>query len=162
MRNAFATSSASFRRNSAKLLALRYLAIDLGDKRTGFALGDDITHIVSPIEVVSVPRHTDDARLLAETQRIIEAQNPGAIVIGLPLNMDDTEGPAAKSARDFGALLAMKTNLPIHFQDERLTSFAADQQLAGTGRTRKEKKGISDALAAAEILRDFLSSQSQD
>ena len=103
---------------------MRYLCIDLGDKRTGIAMGDDETKLVSPIQVIVMPR--------------------------------GTEGPAAKSVRDFGEQLATGTNLPIHFQDERLTSYAADQRMAQTGRTHKQKKELRDALAAAEILRDFL------
>jgi putative Holliday junction resolvase len=70
--------------------------------------------------------------------------------------MDGTEGPAAKAARDFGERLAARSNLPVHFQDERLTSYAADQSMAQSGRTHKQKKELRDALAAAELLREIL------
>jgi putative Holliday junction resolvase len=138
---------------------VRYLAIDLGAKRTGLALGDDVTLFVAPLDVLEVPRHPDDARLLGAVCAAIEAQAPGAIVIGLPINMDDTEGPAAKSARAFGESLHQRTQLLVHFQDERLTSFAAERDLAGSGRTRQEKRALADALAAAHILRDFLAAR---
>jgi len=88
--------------------------------------------------------------------KVIERERPDALVLGLPVNMDDTEGPAAARVRAFGAELAATTNIPVHFQDERLTSFAAEQHLSGSGRTRGAKKRLRDALAAAEILREFL------
>jgi putative Holliday junction resolvase len=132
--------------------AVRYLAIDLGDKRTGVAVGDDDTRIVSPLEVIAAPR----ARIMEPLLDAIDEQGPGALVIGLPLNMDGTEGPQAQLAREFGNRLAAATKLPVHFQDERLSSYAAEEHLKGSGRTRKQKKQLRDALAAAEILRDFL------
>jgi putative Holliday junction resolvase len=135
---------------------MRYLAIDLGEKRTGIAAGDDVTGIVSPIEVIDQPR---GAALDARLDSIIQGHRPDAIVIGLPLNMDDTEGPAAKSARQFGESLRQRRGIEVHYQDERLTSHAAEQQLSGTGRTRKRKRELRDALAAAEILRDYIDAQ---
>ncbi len=141
---------------------MRYLAIDLGNKRTGVAVGDDVVQIVTPIDVLAIPRGGDDAPLVSAIVRIIDEQRPGALVIGLPLNMDGTEGPAAAAARAFGEALAKRTGLAVHFQDERLTSFAAEQQVAGTGRTRKEKKELLDALAAAHILRDYLEQRSKN
>jgi len=81
-----------------------------------------------------------------------------ALVVGLPLNMDGTLGQRVNITKQFAAQLAEKTNLPLHFQDERLTSAAAEEQLAGSGKTHKQKKKIRDALAATEILNDFLES----
>lgn len=80
----------------------------------------------------------------------------GELVVGLPLNMDDTEGPRSKSVRAFAARLGERVGRVVHFQDERLTSAAADWSMARSGMTRGEKKQKRDALAAAEILRDFL------
>ena len=134
-------------------LPMRYLAIDLGGKRTGLAVGDDETGVVSPMRVVALPR---GEALLAAIGAAIEAHGPDALVLGLPLNMDGTEGAAAKAARDFGKTLGERTGRPVHYQDERLTSFAADQQMARSGKTHKQKKRIRDPLAAAEILRDYL------
>lgn len=134
---------------------MRYLAVDLGEKRTGLAVGDDLSNMVSPMKVIEVPR----GDLLDAVHEAIEDADADAIVIGLPINMDGTEGPAAKQTRVFGEELAQATNLPVHYQDERLTSYAADQRMARTGRTHKQKKSIRDALAAAEILRDFLDAQ---
>ena len=136
---------------------MRYLAIDLGERRTGIAAGDDVTRIVSPLEVIEAR----DEALIAALLKVVEQHKPDALVLGMPLNMHDgSEGPAAKAARAFGESLRARCNLPIHFQDERLTSYAADQAMSQTGRTRKEKKQLRDALAAAEILRDFLEARS--
>ncbi|HVZ94971.1 MAG TPA: Holliday junction resolvase RuvX [Phycisphaerales bacterium] len=134
---------------------MKYLAIDPGDQRTGLAVGDDETGIVSPLRVIEIPA-AQEARLLAEVAREVDAHKPDAIVLGLPLNMDGTEGPAAKRARVRAEALRAKLNLPVHFQDERLTSSEADWRLAGSGLTRGQKKSRRDALAAAAILEDFL------
>jgi len=132
---------------------MRYLAIDLGQKRTGLAVGDDSTGIVSPVAVVETPA---GEVVLRRIEDAIAEHQPDAVIVGLPLNMDGSEGDAAKGARGFGAVLSERCHLPVHYQDERLTSFAADQQMARTGRTHKQKKELRDALAAAQILRDFL------
>ncbi len=132
---------------------MRYLAIDLGDKRTGLAVGHDETGIITPLKVITLQ---PDQQLIAAILGEIKEQQAEALVLGLPVNMDGTEGPRAKQARNFATSLSSQTDLPIHFQDERLTSFAAEQSLARTGKTHKQKKELRDALAAAEILRDFL------
>ncbi|MCI0364031.1 MAG: Holliday junction resolvase RuvX [Phycisphaerales bacterium] len=132
---------------------MRYLCIDLGQKRTGLALGDDQTKLVSPLDILEIP---PGDRLIEALLKTIDQQRPNALVLGLPINMDNTEGPAAKAVRDFGRQLQQHAKLPVHYQDERLTSYAADQHMARSGRTYKKKKQLRDALAAAEILSDFL------
>ena len=139
---------------------MRYLCIDLGDKRTGLALGDAETRLVSPIGVVevSIAVHAGEA-LLAALAKAIDEQlgtSPGELVVGLPINMDDSEGQRARLVRAFAARLASKASRVVHFQDERLTSVAADWSMARSGMTRGEKKQRRDALAAAAILNDFL------
>ena len=131
----------------------RYLAVDLGDRRTGTATGDDQTGFVAPGAVLEVPR---GPRLLERLAAAADEADADAVVLGLPVNMDGTEGPRARLTRAFAGELAGATRRPVHLQDERLTSFAAEGVLAGSGRTRREKKRRRDALAAAELLRDFL------
>ena len=132
---------------------MRYLAVDLGAKRTGLAAGDDVLRLVQPVEVIEVPR---GPALEAALARAIERHGPDALVVGLPLNMDGSEGAAAADARAFGAALGARTGLTVHFHDERLSSFEADQRMAHSGRTHREKKQLRDALAACAILEAFL------
>ena len=146
---------------------MRYLAIDLGDKRTGLAVGDAVTGIVSPLRVVEVAiaERGGEALLEALSAAVAEQFSPFAraeLVIGLPLNMDGSEGPRAKLVREFAARLAarLQPTRVMHFQDERLTSADADWQMARSGKTHKKKKQIRDALAAATVLSDFLRDRS--
>lgn len=132
---------------------MRYLAIDLGDKRTGLAIGDDEMRLPTPLKTINQPRGN---ALLEELIRDIKEQSPDELVIGLPLNMDGTDSKQAQITREFGKQLHARCDLKINYQDERLTSFAADQHMAQSGRTHKQKKQLRDALAAAEILSDFL------
>lgn len=136
---------------------MRYLCIDLGDKRTGLAVGDSVMRIASPAGVLEIPlaQRNGDALLEAIIKHIRE-HAAAALVVGLPLNMDGTEGPRAKLTRAFAQRLAQTTGLPLHMQDERLTSSDADWQMARSGLTRDQKKSRRDALAAATMLADFL------
>ena len=135
---------------------MRYLAVDLGAKRTGLAAGDDVVRLVQPVEVVQVPR---GPALLDALSRAVDRHGPDELVVGLPLNMDGTEGPAVVQARAFAAEVGTRTGLTVHLQDERLTSFEADQRMARSGRTHGQKKDLRDALAAAALLEDFLRTQ---
>ena len=132
---------------------MRYLAVDLGAKRTGLAAGDDVVGLVQPVEVVQVPR---GPALLDALARAVDRHGPDALVLGLPLNMDGTEGGATADVRAFGAALAERVKLPVHYHDERLSSFEADQRMARSGRTHREKKELRDALAACAILESWL------
>jgi len=136
---------------------VRFLCIDLGDKRTGLALGDDLLRIASPLDVLEIPIAADAGNaLLAALVAAARDHAAGALVVGLPINMDGSEGPRAKSVRALAQRIAADARLPLHFQDERLTSADADWQMARSGLTRGQKKARRDALAAAAILRDFL------
>lgn len=137
---------------------MRYLSLDIGDKRTGLALGDRQTGLVSPLGVVEAPVNADGGEVwLREMAQRVHDQIGvrDALVVGLPLNMDDTEGPQAERVRALATRLGGRTGHPVHFQDERLTSADADWQMARSGMTHGEKKQRRDALAAATILRDF-------
>jgi putative Holliday junction resolvase len=132
---------------------MRILAVDLGDVRTGLAAGEDVTGTVQPLEVI-VER--DEQGRLEKIAAAIAEFGPDLILVGLPINMDDTEGPRALAARAFGARLSERTGLPVDFHDERLSSFEADESLKGSGLTHKGKKKVQDAIAAAHILQDWM------
>lgn len=132
---------------------MRYLAIDLGEKRTGLAIGDDAVRVASPLSVIET---SDANKRLERICDAVEEHDPGAVVIGLPLNMDGSEGEAAARVRAFGELLAGRVNLPIHYADERLSSEAANDRMSQSGLTHAQKKSRRDALAAAAFLQPFL------
>lgn len=137
---------------------MRTLAIDLGARRVGFALSDAGGKLATPYDVIEVTSPEDALR---ETSKIVEHEAVEWLVIGLPLNMDDSVGPAAKSTIAWGKTLEARTKLRVHFVDERLSSFDAEQQLIARKRggekiTRRQKKNQLDALAAAGFLQAFL------
>jgi len=129
-----------------------WLAIDYGTKRIGVAGGDTIDGIAGPISVVPAkPREA----AIASIRKLAEEYGAEGIVVGWPLNMDDSRGPQADAALRLAIDLARSCRLDIRMWDERLSSFQADQALAGKW-TRKKRRARQDAVAAAEILRDFL------
>jgi len=130
---------------------MRYLAIDHGEKRTGLALCDAAETMAFPLKVI-----TEKALFVKSIIKVIHEENIEAVVVGLPLNMDDTEGPRAKSVRNFAVQLEKQVVVPVLFFDERLSSFDAEKKLAGLELTRKMKKKHLDAVAAASILQSFL------
>lgn len=138
---------------------MRYLAIDLGDKRTGVAIGDAITGIVTPLDVVNT---NSEAERFTRLRDLIEWEGPGALVVGWPLNMDGSVGPAALKCKAFADRLSEATRLPVHLHDERLSSSYADEQMAMSGLTHKQKKARRDAMAAANILRGYFEALEQD
>ena len=131
---------------------MRYLAIDFGDKRTGLAVGDDVTRIAGPVDVIQTGTPEQYLTRLAEA---VDRHGADALVVGLPLNMDGTEGAAAKKYRAFAQQLAERCGLPVHLVDERLSSDHAEGKLDRSGLTHGQKKSRRDALAAATILQDF-------
>jgi putative Holliday junction resolvase len=130
---------------------MRYLAIDYGAKRTGLAVCDATESMAFPYGVLHGRK--DLAKQIA---RVVASENIEAIILGLPLNMDGSEGPQAKTVRSFAGELKSQIQVPIHFQDERLSSFGAEQKLEEIGLSKGKKRERLDALAAAEILQDFL------
>ena len=130
---------------------MKYLAIDYGTKRTGLAVCDESETICSPLKVIG-----GQANLIEQIIKTIETEQIEAVVVGLPLNMDDTQGAQAKIVRDFAEMLRQSLDIDVLFQDERLSSFEAEEKLAAKGFTRKQKKARLDAVAAAAILQSFL------
>lgn len=156
---------------------MRYVCIDLGDQRTGIAVGDAVTRLASPVDVLQIPidraggndllaaiaRHVDD--LLGPAPKVIASVEASStmragLIVGLPLNMDGSEGPRAKATREWAKRIQDRTGWPVQFVDERLSSVRADAKLARSGLTHKQKKERRDAIAAAAILQGFLDSLS--
>jgi putative Holliday junction resolvase len=137
---------------------MRTLAIDLGARRVGLALSDEGGKFATPIDVLSV---TSPDQALTPILDLVRKEGVQRLVVGLPLNMDDSVGDAARKPVAWARKLSAGSGLPIVFVDERLSSFAAEQRLAerkrgGERMTRGDKKQRLDALAAAGFLQEFL------
>jgi len=130
---------------------MRYLAIDYGTKRTGLAICDRAETIASPLTVIQGQKE-----LLKKIAEVIETENVEAVVLGLPLNMTGSESSQTKLVFKFAEQLKDYLHIPIHFQDERLSSFSAEEKLSSANFTRGKKRKRLDAVAAAEILEAFL------
>jgi len=132
----------------------RFLGIDHGTKRIGLAVGDDVTRMASPLTTVDAGGTL--AQQAAAVQQAAKGYDFDVVVVGLPLNMDDTEGPAARTARAFGDILAKQMALPVEYIDERLSTCAADELLLPAELTRKKKRARVDRVAAQVLLQSFL------
>lgn len=131
---------------------MRYIGIDLGTRRIGLAFGDELG-VATPLPALTQaePERRHAALLAAIRERSAEE-----IVLGHPLNMDDSEGPKAKEAAAFAERLHRETGLPIHLVDERLTSHEAESSIAKAKRRDIRASGIIDSRAATLILQDYL------
>jgi putative holliday junction resolvase len=131
----------------------RLLALDLGARRVGVAVSDELRLTVRPVAALN---RSNWKRLLSEIKQLRERFDARGVVIGLPLSLDGTEGAAAQDARRIARNLELSLSVPIFLQDERLTSRAAEADLRAEGLTERELKARLDSAAAALILRDFL------
>ena len=137
---------------------MRTLGVDLGTRRVGLALSDEGAQYATPYDVLQV---TSPQQALTMVVNVVRKEGVERIVVGLPLNMDDSVGGAATQTARWGAELSAAAGKPVVFVDERLSSFVAEQQLADRRRggerlTRGGKKQRLDAIAAAGFLQEFL------
>jgi len=131
----------------------KLLGLDLGTKTIGVAISDGMRYSATPLETIKRTKFTEDAnRLLA----LIEQNNIVGLVLGLPLNMDGSEGPRVQSTRAFARNLAQKTPLPIAFWDERLSTAAVTRTLLEADVRRDRRAEVVDKLAASYILQGAL------
>ena len=131
----------------------RLMGLDLGSKTIGLALSDRLLSVASPLETLKRGKFSDDARKLDE---LVQQFSVGGLVVGLPLNMDGSEGPACQSARAFARNLAARSSLPIVFWDERLSTAAVTRTLLEADSSRKRRSEVVDKMAAAYILQGAL------
>ena len=144
--------------HDSQLFNRRHLGVDYGTRRVGLAMSDAGGTFVSPLEVLEI---TTPAVATERVAAVVAKEDVGVIVVGLPINMDGTEGPSAKALREWVKTLRAATKRPVILVDERQTSIEAEQSLVDRKRggekiTRKAKKKRLDALAAAVILRGYL------
>jgi putative pre-16S rRNA nuclease len=131
----------------------RLLGLDLGEKTIGLALSDTLLTVATPMETLVRGKFSADA---AKLDKIIAAQNVGGLVVGLPLNMDGSDGPSAQSARAFARNFAARSLLPILMWDERLSTAAVTRTLLEADASRKRRDEVVDKMAAGYILQGAL------
>ena len=133
-----------------------YLGFDYGTKHLGIAVGGSASGRAEPLATASVHQGIPDWPLL---DRLINEWKPAALIVGLPLNMDDSENAMSRAARKFGHRLQGRYNLPVQMVDERLTSVDAKNTLVESRVPWKQRKARVDKLAAQNILQAYLDEQ---
>lgn len=136
----------------------RLVALDLGAKRVGVAVSDELQITSSPLPFIERRSWKD---LLRRVASIIEAYDARGLVIGLPLALDGNEGDAALEAQRLAENFRRSLNVPVYLQDERLTTFAAEERLKTEGVRAEEIENRVDSESAALILRDFIEMRGQ-
>jgi putative Holliday junction resolvase len=131
----------------------RLLGLDLGEKTIGLALSDRLLTVATPFETLTRGKFAADA---ARLDIIISEQGIGGLVVGLPLNMDGSDGPSAQSARAFGRNWAGRSQIPLTFWDERLSTSAVTRTLLEADTSRRRRDQVVDKMAAAYILQGAL------
>ena len=131
----------------------RLLGLDLGEKTIGLALSDPVLSVASPVATIKRSKFTADANALL---KLVAERGVGGLVIGLPLNMDGSEGPRCQSTRQFAANLLKLKDLPVLFWDERLSTMAVERAMIAHDVTRAKRDKVVDQAAAAFILQGVL------
>lgn len=137
----------------------RWLGIDVGSKTLGLALSDVTLTIATPLDTLRRGKFAGDAESLRE---IIKRERIGGLVLGLPLNMDGSEGPRCQSVRQFARNLETRVDVPMTFWDERLSTAAVTRTLLDADASRKRRSEVVDKMAAAYILQAALDSLDKD
>lgn len=145
-------------RNISELKSLikrgdRLLGLDVGEKTIGLAIADATLSIATPLETIRRTKFTKDAE---ELFKVVDSRQVGALVLGLPLNMDGSEGPRCQSVRQLAANLLAKRDLEIAFWDERMSTMAVTRTLLDADASRKRRGELVDKMAAAYILQGAL------
>ena len=131
----------------------RLLGLDLGEKTIGLALSDTLLSVATPLATLKRGKFSANA---SELSALMKKQGVGGLVVGLPLNMDGSEGPSAQSARAFARNFSALSEAPIILWDERLSTAAVTRTLIEADSTRKRRAEVVDKMAAAYILQGAL------
>jgi putative holliday junction resolvase len=136
---------------------VRFLGLDLGRATIGVALADEVLRTARALDTI---RRSTEERDLAALRRIGEDYEVTIAVLGLPLNMDGSEGASARLARAFVPRVQAALGVPVELFDERLSTFEAEQRLRARGLSSRDQRAVIDAEAAAVILQGWLDSRS--
>ncbi len=128
------------------------VGIDYGRKRIGLAIADTESRIATPLTTIAGRNDvTRDARIVSDASQAVEVY-----VVGLPMNMDGTDSEQTRLTRRFASELGRLSGRPVHFQDERLSTYAASELLSEAGVSRRRRKELTDRIAAQQILQAWL------
>jgi len=130
-----------------------YLGFDYGTRRIGIAVGNTVSGSASALDTILVKNEQPDWQHIS---RLIEEWQPDALIVGWPIQMDESDNPVTAKARRFGNRLHGRYHLPVHHIDERLSSYMALSEIREAGYNDRRSKGLVDSYAAREILQTFL------
>ena len=134
----------------------RILALDYGSTTVGVAMSDALGITAQPGETLVRKKENHLRQTLAAIEKLVSENDITLIVLGKPVHADGSEGERVKATEEFAKALSARVNVPIHWQDERMTTIAADEILAEQGVPREERKKYIDSVAASIILRDYM------
>ena len=135
---------------------MRIMGLDFGSKTVGVAISDELLITAQGIEIIRRNQENKLRQTLARIEELIEEYGVEEIVMGLPKNMNGTEGERAEKTQEFQTMLERRTGLPVQLWDERLTTVAADNAMMEAGIRREERKEHVDRIAAVFILQGYL------
>ena len=135
---------------------MRYLGLDYGSRTVGVSITDELGITVQNLETITRKEEKKLRSTISRLREIAAEYQVAEIVLGLPLNMDGTEGERAERTRAFKELLEKKLSLPVHLISEQLTTVEADEVLEASGVPKKDRKKVIDQIAANLILQDYL------
>lgn len=135
---------------------MRYMGLDVGSKTIGVAVSDLLGWTAQGIEIIQINENNNEFGM-ERLKELVAEYNVSKIIIGLPKNMNNSEGPRAQASRDFAELVTEQLGLPVDFVDERLTTVQAERMLIEVGDvSRKKRKKVIDKLAAVLLLQNYL------
>ena len=135
---------------------MRILGLDFGSKTVGVAVSDGLLLTAQGVETIERKDENKLRKTCARIEELIAEYEITEIVLGLPKNMNNTEGERVEKTKAFGEMLKRRTGLPVHYWDERLTTVAAEQILMESGVRRENRKAVIDKVAAGLILQGYL------
>ena len=135
---------------------MRILGLDFGSKTVGVAVDDGLLLTAQGVETIERKDENKLRKTCARIEELIAEYEITEIVLGLPKNMNNTEGERVEKTKAFGEMLERRTGLPVHYWDERLTTVAAEQILMESGVRRENRKAVIDKVAAGLILQGYL------
>ena len=135
---------------------MRFLGLDFGSKTVGVAMSDPSGTIAGGVEIIRRDKENHLRRTLSRIEELIKENNVEELVLGLPKNMNNTEGDRVLKTMEFKDMLERRTGLKVNLYDERLTTVIADKTMMEAGVRREDRKEYVDMIAASVILQDYL------